>query len=419
VRLAPAQRPLWPYLKVAYTAGTRAVSPVTRAVSRRRSGWLPTRVAATAEDAVASGGRSVEVRPPLVLERAAPDGLPAAHPILAAQRREEVPRVAVAILPGGRVMHPHAAVVTGDGALVAEFSPYFGTRRPSEHPLFLHPFTGPPVDVDEPVAVLASRGDANYYHFLLDVLPKLALLAEAGVDTAGLLYAPLALPFQRELLVACGVDLDRVIDSARVPHLRARELAAAGLPDAHLRTPPWVVRFLRERLLPADVPATGRLYVTRGSRRHNRIVRNEQELLAALAPLGFTAVDPGALPLAEQIRLFAGAEAIVAPHGAALANLAFARPGTRVVELFPPDFVQGCYWKLADAVGLDYRYVVGAGRTPRATRLGRPDLMRGVASDIRIDPRSVVQALDSSGPSARAGRPDRSRVRTDEPVVGG
>jgi capsular polysaccharide biosynthesis protein len=37
--------------------------------------------------------------------------------------------------------------------------------------------------------------------------------------------------------------------------------------------------------------------------------------------------------LAEQMSLFAGADAVVAQHGAALANLVWCRPGTAVVEI--------------------------------------------------------------------------------------
>ncbi len=37
--------------------------------------------------------------------------------------------------------------------------------------------------------------------------------------------------------------------------------------------------------------------------------------------------------VSTQIALFRGAELIIAPHGASLANLAFARPGTAVLEL--------------------------------------------------------------------------------------
>ena len=103
------------------------------------------------------------------------------------------------------------------------------------------------------------------------------------------------------------------------------------------------------------------------SERGSRIVENEPELVALLSARGFTVVDPGTLSVADQITLFAEAECIVAPHGGALTNLAFASPGASVIELFAPDYVQGCYWKLSTCVpGLTYRYLVGTGRPAHA-----------------------------------------------------
>ena len=45
--------------------------------------------------------------------------------------------------------------------------------------------------------------------------------------------------------------------------------------------------------------------------------------------------DSLGVPLAEQVRIFAGARAVVGAHGAGLANAAFAPPGGAVLELLP------------------------------------------------------------------------------------
>ena len=54
---------------------------------------------------------------------------------------------------------------------------------------------------------------------------------------------------------------------------------------------------------------------------------------AVLAPLGFRPIVPGEMSVKEQIAVFSRAKVIVAPHGAALANLAFAPPGAALVEI--------------------------------------------------------------------------------------
>ena len=56
---------------------------------------------------------------------------------------------------------------------------------------------------------------------------------------------------------------------------------------------------------------------------------------------------------------FTGADEIVAVHGAGLTNLLFCRPGTRVIEIFPENFVKSTYFWLARQLGLEYHYLIG------------------------------------------------------------
>jgi capsular polysaccharide biosynthesis protein len=158
-----------------------------------------------------------------------------------------------------------------------------------------------------------------------------------------------------------------------------------------VRNPPWVVRFLRSRLLDASFArVTDRaIYVSRGSRRNNRRVLNQDAVMSLLTTRGFVVVDPDALTVAEQIRTFAEASVVVAPHGAALANLVFASPGATVIELFPAGVVVPDYWKLASGVpGLEYRYLAGRGATKPRTR------NQMLVSDIDVDIDMLSAMLD-------------------------
>ena len=393
VRLPPALRPFWGPAKRAYSFATRSVAPLTGQLSRVRGGYLPRRAVSSMDESVAAaGGRLWTARPEERLTRPVPEGVPARHPTFVEQADEVTPRVAVAELPGGRVMGVHRAVIDRQGTLIDELSRYWGTTGLREHPMFWQPFPEPPADVEGTLGVLAGRGDLSYYHFLLDILPRLAILDTPGVPKPDRWYVPLQRPYQRQVLEIAGLLPEaEIIDSDLVTHVRAERLLVPGLPDAELRTPPWAVAFIRELLLPSGIELVPgrRLYVTRGSERHNRTVVNEAEVVEMLGERGFTVVDPGTMAVRDQIRTFAEAEWIVAPHGGALGNLAFASPGASVVELFAPDYVQGCYWKLAHGVpGLGYRYLVGPGRAPRN------GLMQGVMSDITVDLTALTGILD-------------------------
>jgi len=127
-------------------------------------------------------------------------------------------------------------------------------------------------------------------------------------------------------------------------------------------TPPWAVRYLRSLILPEAQPAkpSRRILLLRKDEK-KRPLANAAELEAALAPHGFVSVEPAKLSVTEQARLFAEAEAIIAVHGAALANLVFASAGTHVLEILPLGPRLGVYRILADRVGTLYDCVFGNG----------------------------------------------------------
>ena len=396
VRLAAPVRPLWPELKVAYTLGTRVAAPATKQLSRARGSYLPRSAVGTMDEAAAtSGGRCWEVRPREEVVRTPPKGRPSRHPAFVDNSREVIDRVAVAELPGGRVLGPHHAVITGSGDFVEEISWYFNTSRPSEHPMYLHPFPPDPVDVPGRVGVLASRGARVYYHFLMDVLPRLGVIDQCEeVETPDRWYVPAGLSFQHQLLDLLGIDVGRRIDSSELSHIRAECLVVPGLPGTNVQNPPWVVDFLRDRLLPAGVERIpGRnLFITRGDGRYNRSVRNEEQVLEALADRGFQRIDPGEMPVVDQIRAFAEADLIVSPHGSALTNIVFASAGACVVELFPKGHIVPDYWKLACGVpGVEYRYLAGVGATDRCSR------SRMLVSDVVVDIDALRATLEELG----------------------
>lgn len=393
VRLPPRLRPLFPYLKPAYVHLTAAVAPVMQRVSARRGGWLPTGSVDTLEDAAATtGGRCVTARDPEVLSRPVLLGSQARVRLADTADGESVGRVAVAELPGGRVLGPHRAVISGHGDLVHEVSWYFGTKRPREHPLFLNPTPPAPLEVDGRLGVLVCRGDSNYYHYLMDALTRIGSLAQApAVAPPERWYVTQRLRFQRELLDLFGIAPDQRVDADKHPHVRAQTLVVPGPPAMTEKNPPWAVDFLRATLVPAAGPPGVRtpIYVTRGPSANNRSVTNEMAVQTLLSERGFVSIDPGTMSVLEQVRAFADAPFVVAPHGAALTNLMFMSPGSAVVELFPSGAVLPDFWRLACGVpGLQYRYLAAPGGPRRPTRAAT------IVRDITVDVEALDRMLD-------------------------
>ena len=399
-RLPTPLRPLFPIAKRSIVAATELVAPLTTRLPRSPAQpGLPRHLVSSTPVYAAEHPRTGIAVTPVVpahsVDRPPPIGVPAGHPPFDARRRAEIPEAFVATVPNGRSVGSYGAVIADD-ALLFDLSPYFGAFRPSQHPLLLR-FRLPPVqDVPGRVAVLTTRGVDNYYHFIVDVLPRLELLAQAGVVPDGYVVSRRT-RFQRELLDRLGVDEASMIEPEDVAHVRAEELVVPSLPDNHLRHPAWVSSWLRSRLLPVQPAAPHRrLYVGRGTARHTRRIENQLEVVAALEPLGFVSIDPGSLSVAEQIRLFAEAEIVVGAHGAAMTNAVFCPEGAAVVELFSDKYVNECYWNLVSTVdGLRYRYLVGSDRgRRRGGRMGPQ-----VAGDIVVDVPLLSETLGDLGVS--------------------
>ena len=394
VRLPARLKPLFPYLKPMYVQATRMVAPTSQFLSGRRGGHLPTGVVPTlAESAVSTGGRYEQARPAERVQRPPMQGEPADMPLTDPSDGQSFAAIGVAELPGGRVLGPHHAVITGTGDLVQGVSWYFGTTRPREHPVFLNPFPPAPLQVDGRLGVLAARGDGNYYHYLMDVIGKLGVLEQTpSIPEPERWYASVSgPPFQKQLLELAGIPVDAVVDAVDHPHVSADVLVVPAPPAMSETNPPWAVQWLRDRLLPR-VDLSGprqRIYVTRGASANNRTVLNDDDVTGLLESRGFVLVDPGTMTVAEQIRVFATADIIVATHGAALANLVFASPGATLIELFP----QGCllpdYWRLASGIpGLGYRYLTAHGKPPRRGRAA------AIVRDIQVDVPALERMLD-------------------------
>jgi hypothetical protein len=205
-------------------------------------------------------------------------------------------------------------------------------RKRWEGDVTSRPWLPPKRHADGRVAVLNTRYSHNFYHWMVDVLPRLMPLRRAGMKPDYYLVDCLT-PFQQSVLAALGIDSRQLIQ----PHCRllveADQLLVPSFPTAAC---------LREfgelllRGLGADgaVESPRRIFI---SRRNcgTRTLENEHQVEHLLHAHGFETHLMEQYTLAQQARLIHEADTIVATHGAGLANLMFARPHTRVVEIVP------------------------------------------------------------------------------------
>jgi capsular polysaccharide biosynthesis protein len=218
------------------------------------------------------------------------------------------------------------------------------------------------------VAVLSARGTGhNYFHFMFDAVPRIGMLRAAlPAVEPDLWVVDLHARFQKELLDLVGLGSVKAVAPHRRMALQARRLLVPSLPNVGSVISPETTSWLARALPPSnaqDLP--DKIYVTRGSAPRTRSMVHEDEVRGMLEGRGFACIDPGRMSVQEQIDAFAAARVIVAPHGAALTNVTFCRPGVRVLELFAPTYLNASYWAATSNVeDSHYRYLVAAGEGP-------------------------------------------------------
>ena len=200
--------------------------------------------------------------------------------------------------------------------------------------------------LDLPAAAnISSDADTNYFHWIVECLPKIALLDRQRVDRGIplLISADLPRTAMEALAAVAGGRAVQLVASGiatRVRELylagdRSRVLNNYGLhpqPARDIVLDPDSIAFVREKLLPSSRKAgTRRFYLRRRSGYRNLV--DEAWLHSLLTERGFEAIDMGALTFAEQVAAMQEAAFVIAPTGAALTNICFLSPGARVLIL--------------------------------------------------------------------------------------
>ena len=210
---------------------------------------------------------------------------------------------------------------------------------------------------------------SNHAHNLMQGVSRLELFRRVvDFDRVDRVLMNASAPaVMREAIARMGFGPDRVVEVPdETPVLVGdRVLAATCIPQNGGMTP-WGLDFVRTLfgVDPRERPdGPRRIYVVRDPD-YQRGVVNDDDVEAVLAARGFVTVSMQDRSLEEQAALFAAADVIVGVHGAALANLAFARPGTRVVELVGANTLNWVISPLSWTAGLEHDVLVGVEPTP-------------------------------------------------------
>jgi capsular polysaccharide biosynthesis protein len=385
----------------AVAAGLRGLPGTSRVIGAPR-GLYATLEQWAAKEAGRGKNDYIALAPARPEERPVP--VIADAPIRALFERMTVGQVkpqAVAVLEGGRYWgRGFGYIISREDALVCRLSPEFTGFGALDNPPARHDgrrawklprvkkFRGR-------LLALNTLFCSNFHHWLLDTVPKFELLRRAGLnwkELDGVVFDYRDNRWQNEVLEILGVPREKIVRSTAGTHLEADELIVpiygepGGCPEKYSYSPEGTA-FVRELLAPAPPPQARRRILLSRKQAGARRLHAEDAVLEALKPLGFEAHCMENYTLREQAALFAGANAVVMPHGGGLANCVFLPRGAAVVELFDPSYLPTFMMPLAARMGLRYAALVGAAGTPE----------QAAAQEIIVEPERVIESLKELG----------------------
>lgn len=266
--------------------------------------------------------------------------------------------VFMAVIPEGRcvVLHEHhKSLFNRDNLLLKELC------ISKTDPTWFSESFQPLLEEDEILYLLTSYSK-NYFHWMFEVIAPLQLLHKTGLDRKckiAIDYSEIS--FQKETLKTLGLEVDnpRIVNIQKYSHIKAKRLIVPQYGGEKVMG--WSCEFLRKKFLPERSEGkfeAKRLYISRQKASFRRVI-NESEVLEFLEKFGFINLALESISVREQALLLANTEAVIAPHGAGLTNLVFSSPGTKVIEIFSPEWIKPYFYRVGYYCGLDYYYLIG------------------------------------------------------------
>ena len=188
----------------------------------------------------------------------------------------------------------------------------------------------------------------NYFHFIFDIIPKIYISQNKLKKKIDFYYVSRPQKWQIKIFKILGISKKRLIDSSKYKHIFADKIICIDHPWYHKgyihnevkKIPKWVILINRKIFLSKSVKFNSfkKVFLDRSTSKFNHCkIFNQSSLNDWLKKKSFGIYKPEKLSQEKQIYLFKNATTILGAHGAALTNIVFCKPGTKVIEIIPAD----------------------------------------------------------------------------------
>lgn len=259
-----------------------------------------------------------------------------------------------------------------------------------------------PIKVDEGIFI-SSGHDFNYFHWIVECLPKVVFIDqfEEFKDLPLIIVKGLH-PNLLTALDFCNVNkrkiiqivygkphkINRLVFPSALSRIVDRYQGELQFDDDIILSKKWISQvrqlFLKDQNL--EEKPWRKLFLTRKS--GIRAIPNIDQIEKALLERNFEIVDLNNVAFDYQIELFSQAKTIVAPTGAAITNLIFCQPGTKVIVFMSDHDISNYYlWtQLGNIFDLDISIFIGK-------RLYNLTNIYSVHDDYKIDLEKLLETI--------------------------
>lgn len=234
-----------------------------------------------------------------------------------------------------------------------------------------------PKDITEGISLIGEAAN-NYYHWVFDLMNKIVYINQFEE----LSDIPLLIDETVSRHSTC-INLLNVMDKRHHPIIYLKSNRGYRIKKLHYFSPctwsnvyekdnttneasyaksAYAINFFRENLdrLKGDKQSCvgKKIFITRPSDKFKRLV-NEDELAEIAVKYGFKLYDPAQFTIEQQAADFFNVDYIIAASGAALVNLIWCQPGTKLLCVSLAEWNDYNYSTLAHLLGIECVYIDG------------------------------------------------------------
>ena len=188
----------------------------------------------------------------------------------------------------------------------------------------------------------------NYFHFIFDIIPKVYISQKKIKDKVRFYYVSRPQKWQIKIFKILGISKKKLIDSSKYKHIFADKIICIDHPwynkgyfqNEVKKIPKWVILINRKIFLnkSKNFNTSKKIFLDRSTSKFNHCkIFNQKSLNIWLKKNNFGIYAPENFIQERQIYLFKNASIILGAHGAALTNIIFCKPGTKIIEIIPAD----------------------------------------------------------------------------------